>query len=134
MEIKMKLVYSIAASAIFSLVGCDDTIQETSPQTMSFMSQQELLATIPGATLHGTSSQDNKTKWVQAYSKGGYSGKISGLWGEEPYTSTWYVKDNMWCEKSDMFDACFTAMRVGENSLQMYNDGTEKLRNVWYIR
>ncbi len=133
LEDQMKSVFLTAAAAIFSLAGCDDTVQTTSPQTLNFMSQQELLATIPGATTYGVSSQDNETKWVQAYSKGGKSGTISGMWGKEPYKSTWSVKGNLWCENSDTFDACWNVVRVGKNSLQMYN-GTEKLRNIWNIR
>ena len=49
-----------------------------------FMTQSELLATLPGSQISGVSSRDDKTPWVQAYSKdnGSKKGLISGIWNK----------------------------------------------------
>ena len=49
----------------------------------SFMTNEELLATIPGHTLYGISNSDGKTQWAQTYSayKGRKKGTVAGeLW------------------------------------------------------
>lgn len=132
----VKLITTLAASAVL-LAGCAETPDVTSGGTdtsAQFLTQSQLLATIPGNVLHGTSSSDGKTQWVQKYSKGGTSGAISGLWGGESYTSTWYVKDDMWCEKSDTVDGCWSIQKTGSKQLQAYKNGTEKLKNPWLIK
>ena len=132
----LKLLSSVVG-AVALLGACSETSDMSSGdvETASqFMTQSQLLATIPGATLYGTSSNDGKTHWVQKYSKGGTSGAISGLWGGAPYTSTWSVKGDMWCEKGDDFDACWSMLRVKDKELQPYKDGTEKLKNPWFIK
>ena len=41
----------------------------TMATAQNFMSQEELLATIPGGQVSGIANSDGKTRWVQAYSK-----------------------------------------------------------------
>lgn len=135
-----RLISSLVASAAL-LAACAETTNVTPASSADgteavsqFLTQDQLLATIPGSTIHGTSSSDGKTQWVQKYSKGGTSGAISGLWGGDSYTSTWYVKDDMWCEKSDTFDGCWSIQKTGSKELQAYKNGTEKLKNPWLIK
>lgn len=99
-----------------------------------FMSKKEMLATIPGATLYGVSNSDGKTKWAQAYSKGRKKGKISGVFGEDKYEATWQVKGDMWCEDWGSGKGCFKFVRVSDKNLQVYKEGTKKLKNHWKIK
>lgn len=100
----------------------------------TFLTEKELLATIPGATIHGVSSKDNKTKWIQNYGKGKRKGKIAGLWaGKDQYKAEWYVKDGKWCEKWDGGEACWHVEQVKPNKLRAYDDGKPK-KHLWIIK
>lgn len=106
----------------------------TQALAQDFMSQKQILATIPGATLYGVSSSDGKTKWAQAYSKGGKKGKINGVWGDKQYKANWYVKGDTFCEKGSDYDSCWNIVRVDEKTLQAYKKGGKKTKNPWYIK
>jgi hypothetical protein len=137
----MKIIAFILPAIYLVLAGCTEmgttaqaTSSSTSAQQASFMTQSELLATIPGATLYGISSNDGATPWVQAYSSGGKKGIISGLWNEDPYQARWYVKDDMWCETGNEYDTCWSVVKVSDKQLQAYKEGGEKTKNPWNIR
>ncbi|WP_435230830.1 hypothetical protein ACMAZE_02685 [Pseudopelagicola sp. nBUS_20] len=105
-------------------------------QAQQFMSQKDLLATLPGSQVSGIANSDNKTPWVQAYSK--YNGRkkrgsISGLWNKEEYQSSWYVKKDHWCEKWDGGQRCWQVERVGDKKLRVYLAG-QALKNLWIIK
>lgn len=99
-----------------------------------FMSQDELLATIPGSIID---SKDKKgVQWVQSYSayKGGKKeGIIKGYYGKEPIESKWYVEGNQWCEDWGSGSACWDVERVNDKSLRMYENGKPK-KNLWVMR
>jgi len=99
-----------------------------------FMTQKELLTTIPGQTLYGLSNADNKTKWAQVYSKGRKKGRITGVFGDTQYKSKWFVKEDFWCENWDGGQGCWKFVQVGEKQLRAYKDGKRKLENSWRIK
>ena len=105
-------------------------------QAQEFMTQKELLATIPGNQLSGTSNQDGKTPWVQAYSKAskGKKGLLNGLWNnKDKYQSEWYVKGDQWCEKWDSGEGCWQVERVSAKKLRAYKNG-KPLKNTWNLK
>ena len=68
-------------------------IQVANAQT--FMTEEEMLATFPGAKIAGISSSDGKTPWQQTYSKpkkGKSKGKGEGLWDKDSYRFSWKIK------------------------------------------
>ncbi|WP_143534490.1 hypothetical protein [Roseovarius albus] len=97
------------------------------------MTEKEMLATLPGSTVHGISNQDNKTGWVQAYSKGRKKGKIAGLFGSDEYESDWRVIDGQWCEDWGEGFHCWNFERVGANKLRVHQGG-KPLKNLWTIK
>ncbi len=102
-------------------------------QAQEFMTQKELLATIPGNTIYGISIQDDKTRWIQSYGKGRKKGKIAGVYGKEQYKAKWSVKGNLWCEDWGDGGACWNIERVGAKSLRMYNGGKPQKR-LWKLK
>ncbi|MEL6432198.1 MAG: hypothetical protein AAFQ28_00175 [Pseudomonadota bacterium] len=105
-------------------------------QAQQFMSEAELLATIPGSQISGISNQDGKTEWVQAYSKynGRTNGAISGLWdGKDKYKAKWFVRNGQWCEEWDSGKGCWQVERLSEKKLRIYLDG-KPFKNTWSIR
>lgn len=100
----------------------------------TFMSEDELLATIPGSTIDGKT--DKGKKWVQAYSafdgkkkKGAIAGKFEGA----DIKSKWYVEDGQWCENWGDGQACWQVERVSAKKLRMYADGKPR-PNLWVLR
>jgi hypothetical protein len=121
---------AILASSIFAALLLFS--EPVSAQT--FMSEDELLATIPGSVIDGKSK--NGTVWAQAYSvaKGGKkSGTINVNFGGEKSKSKWAVKDRMWCEDWGSGSACWQVERVGDKGLRMYENGKPK-PNLWVMR
>ncbi len=101
-----------------------------------FMTQEELLATIPGGQLSGVSNNDGKTPWIQAYSKATSkkNGKLNGLWdGKDKYTGDWFVKDDQWCEKGNWGQKCWSVERIGANEFRIYENGQPK-KNTWKLK
>lgn len=100
----------------------------------TFMSEDELLATIPGSTIDG---KNNKGKpWVQAYSK--YDGKhkkgaIAGNSDGNSFKSKWSVKKGQWCENWGSGDECWQVERVSPKELRMYAGGKPR-PNLWVLR
>ncbi|PUB09966.1 hypothetical protein [Yoonia sediminilitoris] len=120
--------------AALALAGCmQDTGTTDAPTTRSFMTQEGLLATIPGATLYGVSSQDNETEWQQTYSAGGTNGTIEVIWDGEPSTSKWFVDGDQWCEDWGTDSACFRLVKVSDNELVAFRSG-KQIRNSWFIK
>ncbi len=102
----------------------------------TFMTQSELLATIPGSQMSGVSNQDNKTPWVQAYSKATQkkTGKYNGIWGgKDKYTGEFFVKGDQWCEKGDWGQKCWSVERVSAKELRIYDNGKPK-KNTWMLK
>lgn len=99
-----------------------------------FMTEDELLATIPGSVIDGVSNDG--TRWAQAYSadKGGKkNGTINVNFGGQKGKAKWRVQDGMWCEDWGSGKACWQVERVGKKGLRMYENGTPK-KNVWQLR
>jgi len=105
-------------------------------QAQQFMTQAELLATIPGSQISGVSNKDGKTPWVQAYSKSNSSkkGVVSGIWNKKSkYQMEWYVKGDQWCEKWDSGEGCWSIERVSAKKLRVHKDG-KPLKNTWNLK
>ena len=103
-----------------------------SPATaQEFMSQAELLATIPGSTIQSKTNQG--VPWSQAYSAGKKKGTIAVNFNGEKSASKWFVKGNQWCEDWGSGKACWDVERVDEHSLRMYENGKPK-KNLWKLK
>lgn len=105
----------------------------TSSQAQEFMTQRELLATLPGKTATGIDNKDGKTRWTQNYGKGRKKGKIAGLFGKEHYEAKWWVEGNKWCEDWGTGNGCWKFERAGDNKLRVYWDG-KAMKNLWTIK
>ena len=130
--------FSTAKSKVFLGIVCTSLTLGTAQiaQAQEFMTQAELLETIPGSQISGISYQDNKTPWVQAYSKANSrkKGLISGIWNKkEKYQSAWYVKGDQWCEKWSDGEGCWSIERVSAKKLRVYKDG-KPMKNTWNLR
>ncbi|SPH23408.1 hypothetical protein DEA8626_02471 [Defluviimonas aquaemixtae] len=98
------------------------------------MSEDELLATIPGSIIDGTSNDG--TRRAQAYSayKGGKEcGAINVDFGGQKGKSKWFVKDGRWCEDWGSGSACWQFERVSSKKLRMYENDKPK-PNLWVLR
>lgn len=93
------------------------------------MTAEELLETIPGATLSGISNEDHETRWVQVYHA---DGSAEGQFGDRAYSARWSVRRNLWCEEWSNRSGCWRMERIDENTLQPHY-GDQKLPNVWTI-
>ena len=98
-----------------------------------FMTQKELLATIPGATAYGIANSDGKTQWAQAYGKGRKKGKIAGNFGGDTYEAKWFVDGNQWCEDWGSGSGCFQFVRISDKELQPYKNG-QLQKHTWKIK
>jgi hypothetical protein len=99
-----------------------------------FMSEKEILQTIPGSVIRSTSNDG--TKWVQSYSgyKGGAKkGIIKGNFGGTKYDAKWFVKKGQWCENWGDGEACWQVERVDAKSLRLYENGKAK-KNLWKLK
>jgi hypothetical protein len=100
----------------------------------NFMSEDELLATIPGSTIDGKT--DSGVAWVQGYSKrkgNKKSGVIKGSFDGQEINSKWFVKDGQWCEDWGSGSQCWQVERIDEKSLRMYENGKPR-PNPWVLR
>jgi hypothetical protein len=100
----------------------------------TFMSEDELLAAIPGSIIDSTSKDG--TRWAQAYSKyggGKKSGSINVNFGGAKSKSKWSVKNGQWCEDWGSGSACWQVERVSEKELRMYENGKPR-PNLWVMR
>lgn len=122
-----------AVVAIMVVVCASDPTQADAQQ---FMSEAELLATIPGSKISAISNEDGKTKWIQAYSayNGRKKGVISGLWnGKDRYQAKWFVRNGQWCEEWETGKACWQIERVSKKKLRMYLDGKPQ-KHTWNLK
>lgn len=119
----------ILASSVVSFVLL--TAPMATAQT--FMSEEELLATIPGSSINGKT--DDGVSWVQNYSKanGKRKGAIKGLFKGDKIVSKWFVKDGQWCENWGSGQACWSVEKVDAKSLRMYSDGKPR-PNLWKLK
>ena len=100
----------------------------------SFMTEEEMLNTFPGATVTGISANDGRTKWTQTYDelkKGKTKGKGKGVFGKDPYKFSWRTKKGKWCENWVSGRACWDMERIDEKTIRIYKKG--KLINTWTI-
>lgn len=100
----------------------------------SFMTEEELLATIPGSMINAKTNKD--VPWAQSYSayKGGKKkGVVKGIMNDTKYDAKWYVENGQWCEDWGDGHACWQVERVDENSLRMYTDGKPR-PNLWILK
>ena len=98
---------------------------------VEFMTQEELLATIPGHSIHAKTNEG--VPWVQTYSKGKKKGKVKGKMGDQTFESIWFVKGDQWCEDWGDGSACWDVERVDENSLRMYENGKPR-KHLWKVK
>ena len=120
-------------AAVAAIAGM---LTSTSASAQEFMTQEELLATIPGGQLSSISNKDGKTPWAQVYSRatGKKKGVYNGIWdGKNKYSGEWYVKGDQWCEKGDWGEKCWSIERVGAKELRIYEDGKPK-KNSWMLK
>ncbi|EBA15641.1 hypothetical protein RSK20926_15526 [Roseobacter sp. SK209-2-6] len=108
------------------LVGADQA------RAGAFMTAEEMLEVIPGASLTGISNEDFETRWVQRYERGERSGIAQGRFGERSYASRWSVRRDLWCEDWGSGSGCWRLKRIDGATLQPYR-GSEKLPNAWMI-
>lgn len=117
-------------SSIFLVVALSHI--PVSAKAQEFMTQSELLETIPGQTIQGKSKDG--TLWAQAYGAGTKKGKIKGVFGGSKYDAQWYVEGDKWCENWGDGQACWSVERVDDRSLRMYDtDGTPR-KNLWVLQ
>lgn len=130
-EILVGLRWAVAAAGLTTLGACSD-MTGTADASRNFLSEAELLATLPGNTVNGMSRDE--TPWSQTYSRddGTGSGTVTGTFGEDDIAATWSVDGSQWCEDWDGGNACFTFERVGDKTLRAYQDG-EPRANLWTI-
>ncbi|MBE1282703.1 MAG: hypothetical protein GJ676_05270 [Rhodobacteraceae bacterium] len=120
-----------STNSICLFVFCCATVANSSA-AQEFLSAEELLATIPGATLTGISNEDQKTRWVQHYQSGDRSGTAAGEFNGRSYTSQWSVRRGLWCEEWSNRSGCWRMERISETELQPWQ-GARKLPNTWSI-
>ena len=99
----------------------------------TFMTEAELLATIPGSSI--SSKTDDGVKWAQNYGKanGKRKGLIKGVMDGGKFDSSWYVKRGQWCEDWGSGHECFNVERVDAKSLRMYR-GDDPRPNLWKLK
>ncbi len=99
----------------------------------TFMTEEELLATIPGSSI--SSKTDEGVKWAQNYGKANGKGKgaIKGVFQGTKYDAKWYVENGLWCEDWGDGHECFGVEQVDAKSLRMYR-GDEPRPNLWKLK
>ncbi len=82
----MKIISVLVAAFLLSL----------SVNAQTFLTEDEMIETMVGATVSGVSSKDGTTPWSQTYlapkKEGKKKGKVNGLWAGETYKAKWYIK------------------------------------------
>lgn len=122
-----KICTTAAFAAVLSVAGL-------AAQAQSFMTEEELLATIPGSMINGKT--DKGVPWAQSYSKykgGKKSGVIKGVMNDTKFDSKWYVENDQWCENWGDGSACWQVERVDDKSLRMYVNGKAR-PNLWILK
>lgn len=121
-------------SNLLLFIFISSMLQVVNAQT--FMTEEEMLNTIPGAKLGGISSSDGETPWEQTYAKpkkGNSKGKGTGIWNNtDTYKFSWKIKKGKWCENWNGGSACWNAELIDESTIQMYKKG-KKMSQVWKI-
>jgi|GEM_PF-6921814 len=103
----------------------------TQTSAATFLTNEELLTTIPGKTLSGKT--DDGKKWTQTYSKGKRNkGRYNGIYEGEKYTGKWFVKNGQWCENWGEGNECRYMEQIKNNKLRGYKDGKPR-KYLWTI-
>ncbi|MBS0564136.1 MAG: hypothetical protein JSR87_06600 [Proteobacteria bacterium] len=92
-----------------------------------FMSEEELLQTLPGHEAHSVDKKGNA--WAQVYSaRSGSkkSGVFNGVWKTDKYTGKWTVKNGQWCEDTGDWQGCFQFVRIDAKTILAYRDGQKQ--------
>lgn len=102
-------------------------------KAQTFMTEDELLATIPGSSI--SSKTNEGVKWAQNYSKanGKRKGAIKGVFDGSKYDAKWFVKDGQWCENWGDGEGCWSVEQVDAKSLRMYENGKPR-PNLWKLK
>jgi len=124
------------------LTGCvsqpiepSQDISKQSAVERTFMTEEEILNTLPGSTVSSIAFSDGKTKVKQVIGKpesGEKNGQIVGDFGGEAYRSTWKVKNGMWCEDWDGGSDCWQIEQAGELLIRLYLNGKPR-DQLWTI-
>lgn len=90
----------------------------------TFLTEEEMLATLPGAQIAANDLDGNP--WSQTY--GAARGKtaggdFSGVWKDKKYKGKWQVKDGQWCEATKGWQGCFQFARKDAHTLLVFRDG-----------
>ena len=115
-----KGVFNFTAVALSISLFC---LSADAAQAQTFMTEDELLATIPGSSVN---SKTNKgVNWAQNYSKanGKRKGVIKGIFDGAKYDAKWFVKGGQWCENWGDGEGCWSVEQVDAKSLPMYENG-----------
>ncbi len=121
----MKKIYVILIGVLM--------ISIASAQT--FMTEEELMSTFPGATISGISNTDGKTKWSltigQPKKAGKKKGKYTGVFGGDETKGKWYIKKGKWCDNWGSGKDCWDIERVDATTFQPYKKG--EALNIWNL-
>lgn len=121
-------------AAIGVVLGVLVAALPVSGSAQEFMSEEEMLATLPGVQASGISTEGKN--WAQVYSKRSgkkKNGKFNGVYDGAKYTGKWVIKDDQWCEEtSDGWSGCFNFVHSGSNEIIAYRNG--KKQNPWTIK
>lgn len=124
----------ISASSLLAVgTVCVAAVFAPMAQAQTFMTEEELLATIPGSSI--SSKTDKGVKWAQNYStaNGKRKGAIKGVFEDTKYDAKWYVQNGLWCEDWGDGNECWNVERVDAKSLRMYR-GDEPRPNLWKLK
>lgn len=102
-------------------------------QAQSVMSEEEMLATLPGAQVQAVGK--NGKPWQQAYSAAGAgkrNGTLKGVWSGGKYSGKWQAKNGQWCEDTGDWQGCFQFVRKNSRTLVTYENG--KPENEWTLK
>ncbi len=118
---------------LFSFAVLFASLTGWTANAQTFLTEKELLATIPGASIYSKSAQGKP--WAQNYSKADSqrNGAIRGVFGKRKYYASWFVRDGKWCENWGNGQACWNVERVDSNSFRLYNDGKPRA-HLWHLR
>lgn len=102
-------------------------------QAQTFMSEDELLATIPGSSVYSKTNEG--VSWAQNYGKanGKRKGAIKGVFDGAKYDAKWFVKEGQWCENWGDGEGCWSVEQVDAKSLRMYEGGKPR-PNLWKLK
>ena len=125
-----KGIFKSGAAVVVMAIFC---LSAPASHAQTFMTEDELLDTIPGSSI--TSKTNEGVKWAQNYSKanGKRKGAIKGVFDGSKYDAKWFVKGGQWCENWGDGEGCWSVEQVDANSLRMYENGKPR-PNLWVLK